>query len=99
MLRRTEEPVEIVTNYAGLAHELSNSVANSTAVLLNVQEKCQARLRALAASAAAAAPTAISRGSSFDELHPIAASASAYMSCLPQSPISFPSLKRPAPFQ
>ena len=96
MLRRVEEPVDIITNYGGFYSELTATIANSTAILLDVQAKSRAKLRAFAATAAAAAPAAMSKNSSFDELAPAAPPmTAAHRTCCPQSPISLPSLRRP----
>ena len=46
MLRRTEVPVEIETNYAGFARELSGILSSSAISLLQTQEKCRAVMQA-----------------------------------------------------
>ena len=44
MIRRSETPAVISTNYAGFAAELSHNLHNSAALMLDIQERCRTAL-------------------------------------------------------
>ena len=107
MLRRSELPSVVTTNYAGLALNLQLQLANSRATLLMVAERCRRKMlndqEEEEPPPTPPLPPPLSKNSSSDELSAIAASmgwtqaqAQAQAAYCPESPVSFPSSKRPA---
>ena len=87
MLRRSEAPAAIYNNWAGLAREMKGSLDASCASLLATQARCRTVLTSTILVPA-------NKENAFD-YYSQQVDASESMA-LPQSPVSFPSTRRPA---
>ena len=96
MLRRTEVPIEIETNYAGFARELNGILSNSAISLLQTQEKCRAAMQAHYMQPSTDAEMASSREfeASMLDVLPSSLQGKPPAAC-PESPVSRPSRRRP----